>query len=216
MAKKTKAAKSAKTVNWSAAIKHLRKDKTLRRIIDRVDVCSLTPSKSYFIDLVESIVGQQVSVAAARSINAKFAAKFPRKKPTPELVLKFFAESDEETIKSTGVSKQKRAYLIDLSQHFVDNRIPHRKFSKMTDEEIIDCLVAVKGIGRWTAEMILIFSLNRPDVWPVDDLGIRESVFRHFKLKERPTAKALRDFADAWRPYRSVASWYLWKGRDTK
>lgn len=201
---------------WAPAITHLRKDKTLAKIIERVGPCTLTPvpAKDCFIKLVQSILSQQVSTAAAASMYRKLAAQFPRKRPTPERLVQFLDTSDEETIRSCGLSRQKRAYIHDLASRFASGEIKSKDFATKSDDELVAELTPIKGIGRWTVEMLLIFALNRPDVWPVDDLGIQESVFRHWprKFEERPKGKQIRDFADKWRPWRSVASWYLWRG----
>jgi DNA-3-methyladenine glycosylase II len=204
---------------WLDAITHLRKDKTLSRIIDRFGPCTLRPthSRDHYIRLVQSILSQQVSVKAAASMYTKLAANFPRKRPTPDRMMVFLSTSDEATLRSCGLSRQKRAYVHDLARRIVNNDIDLRTLDRQSDQQIIDHLTRVKGIGQWTVEMLLIFALNRPDVWPVDDLAIRESVFRHWprKFKERPTPKPLIPFADKWRPYRSIASWYLWRGLKT-
>ena len=124
---------------------------------------------------------------------------------------RFLREGDEETVRSCGLSRQKRSYILDLAERFHAKQIPSRRFSRMSDDQIIESLTQIKGIGRWTVEMLLIFGLNRTDVWPVDDLGLQEGVRRAFKMAERPKAKEIVHFADAWRPYRSVATWYLWR-----
>ena len=207
---------------WDAALEHLGRDRVMRKIIDRVGPCTLqpTPDKDHYIRLVQSILSQQVSVAAARSMYAKLSANFPRKRPTPALMVTFLTMSSDELIRSCGLSRQKRAYIHDLATRFAEKSIVPKKFAGMNDDELVEHLTAVKGIGRWTVEMLMIFALNRPDVWPVDDLAIRESVFRHWpkRFAERPSAKELRPFADRWRPYRTIASWYLWRGLkpDTK
>ena len=107
------------------------------------------------------------------------------------------------------------AYLRDLARHFEEGKIPTRRFARMTDEEIIEALTAVHGIGRWTAEMFLIFNLNRPDVFPVDDLGVRKGVQRVLGLAEMPKPKECVGHGEVWRPYRTIATWYLWRGGDT-
>ncbi len=114
-------------------------------------------------------------------------------------------------MKRCGLSRQKRAYLIDLADHFVSNKIATRKLSRMSDDEVIEALTKVKGVGRWTAEMFLIFVLNRPDVWPVDDLGVQEAVKKALKLPARPKPKELMLLGDRWRPHRSLAAWYMWR-----
>jgi DNA-3-methyladenine glycosylase II len=141
----------------------------------------------------------------------RFRDLFPRRRPTPQLVLDAFGKGEPEVLRKCGLSRQKATYLQDLSRHFVDGRIPTRRLGRMTDEEVIASLVEVKGIGRWTAEMFLIFTLNRPDVLPVDDLGLKEGVRDVYGLPERPGAKALAEIGERWRPYRSIATWYLWR-----
>ncbi len=200
--------------DWSAAIKHLSKvDPTMKAIIKKVGACTIAPRKDYFIVLCTSIFNQQISMAAASSLFKKFRAHFPRKTPTPKLTLKFL-KGDEELIRSCGISRQKRAYLIDLSQHFLENKIPIRKLHSMSDAEITESLTAVHGIGRWTAEMFLMFVLNRPDVFPIDDIGLQAAVHRAYGLPERPKPKILLPLGEPWRPWRTVATWYLWRGSE--
>lgn len=206
----------ATSTSWTEAEEFLKRDRVMKKLIERVGPCTLSPQKDVFATLVKSILAQQVSGAAANSMHRKLKAQMPRKRITPQNVLNFLTTSDEETIRSCGLSRQKRGYIHDLSGKFLDGTVPYKHFCKLDDEQLIECLTEVKGIGRWTAEMLLIFSLNRTDIWPVDDLGIRESVFRHWpkKFAERPKPKEILDFADKWRPWRSVASWYLWAGVD--
>lgn len=204
------------STSWNEAENFLKRDRVMKRLIDRVGPCTLAPNKDVFATLVKSILSQQVSGAAANSMHRKLCEQLPRKKITPQNIFDFLTHKDDETIRSCGLSRQKRAYIHDLSGKFLDGTVPYKRFSKLDDEELIKSLTQVKGIGRWTVEMLLIFSLNRTDVWPVDDLGIRESVFRHWpkKFTERPKPKEILDFAEKWRPWRSVASWYLWAGVD--
>ena len=119
---------------------------------------------------------------------------------------------DPSSLSRCGLSRQKAAYLTDLAAHFLDGRVRTRKLADMNDDEIIDALTCVNGIGRWTVEMFLIFVLNRPDVLPVDDLGLREAMRGVYGLKARPGATELTAVAERWRPYRTVATWYLWRG----
>ena len=196
---------------WQPAIEHLRKDERLAKLIDAVGPCTLRPRRNYYHKLVQSILSQQVSVKAAAAMYLKLAKQFPRKHPTPEAMVRFLTSGDEELIKSCGLSRQKKGYLLDLSQRFASGEIKPARFNRMSDEEIVQALTPIKGIGRWTVEMLLIFGLNRPDVWPVDDLGIQIGVQRFFDLPERPKPKEIIDFADAWKPYRSIASWYIWR-----
>jgi DNA-3-methyladenine glycosylase II len=187
-----------------------RRDPVLRKIIKQVGPCQLKPRKEYFFILCDSIISQQLSVKVANVLLERFRKHLAGgKHPTPEEVL----AADTEELRKLGLSYQKIAYLKDLAKHFHEKKIVPQKFHTLSDEEIIAELVAVKGIGRWTAEMFLIFSLCRLDIWPVDDLGIKKAVQKTYGLKELPTAKELLKFEERkdWRPYRSVVSWYLWR-----
>ena len=198
--------------DWARAVRHLRRaDPVLRRVIDRVGPCTLHPRRDYFVVLCKAIFTQQISTAVATILFGRFRELFPLRRPTPQLVLAALESQDVDVLRKCGLSRQKAAYLHDLSRHFVDGRIPTRQLCRMSDEGVIESLVAVKGIGRWTAEMFLIFTLNRPDVLPVDDLGLREGVRDVYDLPERPGAKLLNEIGERWRPYRSIATWYLWR-----
>ena len=204
--------KTVGETDWAAAARHLsRRDVKLARVIARVGPCTLRPRRDYFVVLCKAIFTQQISTTVAAVLFGRFRDQFPLRRPTPKLVLEALVNGDRELIRRCGLSRQKAAYLLDLSRHFVDGRIPTRRLGRMGDEEVIESLVAVKGIGRWTAEMFLIFTLNRPDVLPVDDLGLREGVREVYGLSERPGAKALTELGERWRPYRTVATWYVWR-----
>lgn len=201
---------------WDPAIKHLIKvDARMAKVIARTGPCLLMPRRDYFVTLCKAIFSQQLSTIVAASLFKRFRNEFPKQRPTPELLLRALTE-DAEFFRRCGLSRQKAAYLKDLAEHFVSNRIPTRKLSRMSDEEVIEALVNVKGIGRWTAEMFLMFVLNRPDVLPVDDLGLREGVRDIYQLKERPTPKQVIEMCEHWRPYRSVATWYVWRRNSKK
>ena len=198
---------------WAEAIAHLRRDEVLGRVIDRVGPCTLRPRRDYFVKLVQSILSQQVSVKAAAAMYRKLAGQFAGQKVTPAELVRFLRESDELVIRSCGLSRQKRAYVLDLAERFHAGSVPSRRFARMTDEQIIETLTPIKGVGRWTVEMLLIFGLNRTDVWPVDDLGLQEGIRREWGMATRPKAKEIIHFGDAWRPYRSIATWYLWRSK---
>src|SRR5687767_9199644 len=196
--------------NWSAAEAHLRRaDPALARVIDRVGPCTLAPRRDYFVVLCKAIFTQQISTAVATVLFGRFRELFPQRRPTPAAVLEALKGEKPEVLRHCGLSRQKAAYLQDLAQHFLDNRIPTRRLASMDDEAVIEALVNVKGIGRWAAEMFLIFVLNRPDVFPVDDLGLAEGVRDVCGLHERPGKKALLEIGEKWRPWRTVATWYL-------
>ena len=184
-------------------------DRVLREIIDRVGPCTLRPMKNYFMALAEAIVSQQLSVKASATIFQRFQQLYAnphQRRPRPEEIL----ATSEEALRGVGLSRQKISYLRDLAQKFAAGMVNPRKFRGMPDEEIIEALVQIKGIGRWTAEMFLIFSLNRLDVLPVDDLGFRKAIQRAYRLRKLPTAEKIRKLAKPWEPYRSLATWYLW------
>lgn len=199
--------------NWSAAQRHLsRAHPGMKRIIKLVGPCKLRRRRDYFPILCHSIFAQQLSTKIANILFSRFQKLFPRGRITPARVTILIGPgANEQKLKGVGMSRQKREYLLDLARHFERGEIPTRKFARMNDEEIIESLTKVNGIGRWTAEMFLIFVLNRPDLWPVDDLGLREGIRRLHKLTDRPTAKDCIPHGDCFRPYRSVATWYLWR-----
>ena len=200
--------------NWAEAQAHLRAvSPQLARLIELVGPCTLAPRRDYFVVLCKAIFTQQISTRVATVLFGRFREHFPSRRPTPRLVLDGMNGDDgENAFPGCGLSRQKRKYVRDLAQHFATNQIPTRKLAGMTDDEVIDALVQVNGIGRWTAEMFLIFTLNRPDVLPVDDLGLRQGTQRVFGLKKTPDAKTLTKLAEPWRPWRSIATWYIWRG----
>ena len=167
----------------------------------------LKRNRSYFVVLCRSIVSQQISVAAADTIYSRFQKLCGSRAPTPERV----AGLRDAPLKAAGLSRQKAAYLKDLSHRFLDRTIRSRQLNYLSNEEIIDRLTKVHGIGRWTAEMFLIFSLNRLDVLPVDDLGLRAAVQNIYRMKDRPDAKRLRAIGKKWSPFETVATWYAWR-----
>ena len=193
---------------WADAVAHLSTDPELARLIARVGPCRLRPRKDYYMALCQAIFAQQVSTVVATIIFKRFRKLFPGSRPTPARTLKL----TDRQLQSAGVSRQKRGYLRDLARHFASGKVPVRRLCRMSDQQIMEVLLPVKGVGRWTVEMFLIFVMNRPDVWPVDDLGVKKSVQALRKLKALPDAKSLGPVADAWRPWRTVAAWYLWRG----
>lgn len=193
--------------DFEAALAHLHGDPVMSGIIKRVGPCELRPTKQYFLTMCESILAQQLAIAAARTITRRFCELFPRKRPTPEAV----AALTDEQFRSAGVSPQKLRYLRDLAEKFAGGHIPTRRIGGMEDDAVVEALTQVKGVGVWTAQMFLIFVLNRPDVWPVDDFGLRRAIQLAYGMRKPPDAKRMLKHAEPWRPYRTVASWYLWK-----
>jgi 3-methyladenine DNA glycosylase/8-oxoguanine DNA glycosylase len=190
---------------------HLREaDERLARVIQLAGPFSLRPQRlqSPFAALMRAIVYQQLSGKAAATILARTCGLFPKETPTPELLL---ATSDER-LRSAGVSRNKAASLKDLAAKTLDGTVPTlARLKKMSDDEIIEHLTQVRGIGRWTVEMLLIFRLGRPDVLPVADLGVRKGFQITYRGRALPEARRLLKHGERWRPYRSVASWYLWR-----
>ena len=161
--------------------------------------------------LLRSIVGQQLSTKAARAIWERLVDLFDGRTPTPREII----ESDPEAIRAVGLSRLKVAYLRDLAERVEDGELELDSLPELPDEEVSDQLIAVKGLGRWTADMFLIFHLGRPDVLPVGDLGIRRAVQRNYGLDELPAAAELERIAEPWRPHRSLACLYLWRSLDS-
>jgi len=168
-----------------------------------------------FPSLVRVIAGQQISTKAAATIYGRLAALMPDG-VAPEAML---ALTDEQ-FRQAGMSRQKITYLRDLAAKVVSGDLPVHSLHELTDEEVIEAIVRVKGLGRWSAEMFLMFRLHRPDVLPVDDLGIVNAIHRLYRLRKKPTADRIRKIGESWRPYRTVACWYLWRSlentKDTK
>lgn len=175
---------------------------------------NIEPSLSLrpFDALAESIAYQQLSGKAAATIWKRVRALFPGKKRLdPKLVL----ATPDEKLRAAGLSRSKVAALKDLAAKTIDGTVPSaRALAKMSDEEIIERLIAVRGIGRWTAEMLLLFDLGRPDVWPVHDYGVQKGFAKTFGKRKLPTPKQLLKLGEKWRPYRSVAAWYFWRALD--
>ena len=198
--------------------RHLRrKDPVMRELIKRVGKLDLEarrrgrPADAYGA-LVRSIVGQQLSTKAARTIYERMIELWDGKTPTPEQLL----ATDPEAIRGAGMSRPKVSYLRDLAERVLDGRLELDRLGKLSDEEISAELVAVKGIGQWSADMFLIFHLGRPDVLPVGDLGVRRAAQNVYALPELPAPDALFEMGEPWRPYRSLASLYLWRSLDNE
>lgn len=190
----------------------LRRDPVLAALIRRHGPCGLVAAQraDHFSALVRAITFQQLSTKAASTIYNRMTTLMPGGVPTPE----GFAGVTDEELRAAGLSRQKSAYLRDLCEKVTTGAVDLQALDGLADEEVIGALVQVKGIGRWSAEMFLIFRLLRPDVFPVGDLGIVTAVQRAYGLRKRPTPDRLRKIAEAWRPYRSIASWYLWRSLD--
>jgi DNA-3-methyladenine glycosylase II len=194
------------------AVDHLKKsDPVLRAIIERVGPCRMEFGVPEFASVAEAIVYQQLNGKAAVTIFNRFVA-LAGDPLTPEGILKL---SDAQ-LRAVGLSKQKSSYLKDLAKKTSDGLLNFARLPEMTDEEVIEHLTQVKGIGEWTAHMFLMFSLRRPDVLPTGDYGVQVAIKKHYKKRKLPKPKDMEKIARAWEPYRSVACWYMWRSLDIK
>lgn len=192
------------------ALTHLKRDKKLAVLIKKYPKPAFTHGRDPFEALCRAIVGQQLSVKAAATIYSRFQALY--KELTPKAV----AKTKLEKFRSVGLSKQKASYVVDLAKKFLDGTVDPKRFHELTDEAIRAHLVAVKGVGRWTADMFLMFTLHRPDILPTGDLGIQKGMQKLFKLKSLPTPEKMEILTEPWRPYRTIACRYLWDSLDNE
>jgi DNA-3-methyladenine glycosylase II len=194
-----------------SAIQHLRRaDPTMNDIIRRVGPFTLKTQPDRFVLLVRSIIGQQISVSAARSIMKRLEEAVAPLRISAETLIRF----EPATLRPLGVSPQKAGYLVDLARKSADGDLRLNQLGRMDDESVIEHLVQVKGIGRWTAQMFLIFGLGRLDILPHADLGIQTAIRKNYGLRTNPKPKKIDRLAQPWRPYCSIASWYLWQTLD--
>ena len=194
---------------WAEACAHLsRKDRVMKKLIPQFGDAILESRGDAFVTLARSIVGQQISVKAAQSVWDKFS-KLSRKL-TPAGVLKLKVDD----MRAAGLSARKVEYLVDLALHFDSGTVHVKQWQGMDDEAIIAELVAIRGIGRWTAEMFLIFHLMRPNVLPLDDVGLLNGISRNYFSGEPVSRSDAREVAQAWQPYCTVATWYIWRSLD--
>jgi DNA-3-methyladenine glycosylase II len=182
-------------------------DPRLAEIIARVGVHRPVIEPRPFIALIESITQQQVSMRAAAAIFARLKRACPRGRLTPQALL----DLDASALRGIGLSRQKAQYVRNVADAFAGGRLSAAKLRRMSDDEVLTEVSKIKGVGRWTVEMLLIFSLGRPDVWPIDDLGLRRAVQRFLELSAPPGADQMRKLGQRWRPYRTYAAWYLWR-----
>jgi DNA-3-methyladenine glycosylase II len=191
-----------------------RRDPTLGEVVEKVgppDLRRGRPRRTHFAELVRAICYQQLAGAAARAIHGRVEALFDGV-PTAEAVL----ATPDEQLRAAGLSAAKTASIRDLATRVADGEVELDRVSRLSDDEIVRELTLVRGIGRWTAEMFLMFQLGRLDVWPVDDFGVRKGFARIYSLPETPTPKALAPLGDGYRPYRSIAAWYCWRAADIR
>lgn len=188
------------------AIKFLKKDPKLAKIIQKVGKYEISLVKNPYKSLIDAIITQQLSGAAADSISKKFQKLYQRY-PKPADVI----NTSDSKLRSVGLSKMKVTYIKDLSEKIQSKELRISSLKDRSDEEVVSHLTQVKGIGRWTAEMFLIFSLGRLDVLPVGDLGLKKGMQRLYSMPELPEKDEIEEIAEKWRPYRTVATWYIWK-----
>ena len=195
---------------WDAAVAHLmRRDRIMKKLIPKFPNISLVSRGNPFMTLARSIVGQQISVKAAASVWQRLLLECG-KRPTPASVQK----AGLEKLRAAGLSGRKAEYILDLSTHFSEKLVSPKKWAAMDDESVIAELTAIRGIGRWTAEMFLIFNLQRPDVLPLDDVGLLNAISLHYFSGEPVSRFEAREVAQGWQPWSTVATWYLWRSLD--
>jgi DNA-3-methyladenine glycosylase II len=194
---------------WDEACRHLMKsDRVMKRLIPQFGQARLESRGDAFVTLARSIVGQQISVKAAQTVWDRFAKLSRRLTPGQVLKLKV------DDMREAGLSARKVEYLVDLALHFEQKQVSVKNWTQMSDDDIIAELVAIRGIGRWTAEMFLIFHLMRPNVLPLDDVGLINGISRSYFSGEAVSRSEAREVAQAWAPYCSVATWYIWRSLD--
>ena len=190
------------------ALTQLRKrDKVLRRVIDSAGDFTLKPKRDRFAMLIQSIISQQISTSAATSIRRRLTEMLAPEKVAAEVILRY----SPEELREAGVSPQKAGYMLDLCRCVTDGTVQLNVIGRLSDEKVIEELTKIRGIGVWTAQMFLMFSLCRPDVFPVGDLGIRNGIGKMYGFEERPTEAECLAIAETWAPYRTIASWYCWR-----
>ena len=192
---------------------HLATDPNMAAIMPLITLPEIETHSDIYVDLLGSIVSQQLSVKAAATINGRFLDLFPKQQPWPELVLGL----DTEILRGCGLSYQKAGYIKNIAQYWLDNQSDKKDWMAIAEDDIIAELTQIKGVGKWTVQMILMFRLNRLDVFPIDDLGIRQGMIKLYEVEETGKAlvKRLTEIAEPWRPYRTIACRHIWKWKDT-
>ncbi|SFE63312.1 DNA-3-methyladenine glycosylase [Nitrosomonas sp. Nm166] len=195
---------------WKQAIQELAAcDKVMHRLTQHFESAAILTSRGCaFTTLARSIVGQQISVKAAESVWQKVISAIP------ELTPCHIASAEQDLLRTCGLSARKITYLQDLSRHFLQGTLKETQWMEMDDEALIAQLIQIRGVGRWTAEMFLIFHLQRPDVLPLDDIGLQRAVSQHYNDNQPVNKKMMLELAKPWQPWRSVATWYLWRSLD--
>jgi DNA-3-methyladenine glycosylase II len=200
-------------VSPAAAVRHLRAaDPVMARVVEAVGPCRFKPRAegTHFDALVRSIVYQQISGKAAATILGRLHEIYGGRAPAPEELL----ATDEERLRAAGLSRQKQAYLRDLAEKCAGGGVPLEAIDSLPDDEVVAALVSVKGVGRWTAEVFMMFRLGRADVLPTADLGIQKAIQRAYRLRKLPPPRRVAEIGACWAPHRTIASWYLWRSLD--
>jgi DNA-3-methyladenine glycosylase II len=197
----------------SAYIAHLSKDKKLKKVLDQQEPHKLVKRKKIYLHLCASIMSQQLSTKVADVIYKRFLALYGKKQPTPQQIV----DTPFDTLRGIGLSNAKTNYVQNVCRFFIEEKITDEQLYKMKDEEVITKLTQIKGVGKWTVEMILMFSLQHEDVLPVDDLGIQQAMIKLYKLdatNKKLLYEQMYNAAEKWRPYRTYASVHLWRWKD--
>jgi len=198
---------------WDDACRHLaRRDRVMKKLIPRLGPARLQSRGDAFTTLARSIVGQQISVKAAQSVWERLVTQ--QQAAGERLCPLHLGGSEVAALRSAGLSARKAEYLLDLARHFGEQRVHPTQWAQMDDEAVIEELVAIRGIGRWTAEMFLIFHLLRPNVLPLDDLGLLKGISLNYFSGEPVSRAEARELGEGWAPFRSVATWYIWRSLD--
>ncbi len=195
--------------NKNKALKHLRNDPVMAAMIKKLKYPKMDIPNPVYLELLRSIIYQQISIKAAASVYNRFLEKIDFQTDNPDKILSL----EFEDLKSCGLSRQKTSYIINIAQFFKDEKIKEEDIYKMSDEEIIKYFTQIKGVGKWTVEMLLIFTMFREDVFPELDYAVQVAIQKNYKLKEEKAAllKKMRAIAEPWRPYRTLASLYCWQ-----
>ncbi|WP_317897189.1 DNA-3-methyladenine glycosylase family protein [Aurantibacillus circumpalustris] len=194
---------------------HLKKDKILKKVIQTVGEIKTEKNLDLYFSLMRSIVSQQLSVKAAATIWGRFLDLFKDRYPDAKILLKI----NDDKLRAVGLSYQKAGYLKNIARFSLDKTLEYKLLKSKTDDELIDYLIEIKGVGRWTVEMLLMFSLKRDDVFPVDDLGIQNGIKILYNLNsenKKQLYSQMLEIAENWRPYRSIACMYIWRHKDSK
>lgn len=195
-----------------AARRHImRRDPVLGALVKQIGPTDLRRRGTPYQSLFRALLYQQLAGAAAATIERRLLALFDDRVPEPDALL----ATETEKLRSVGLSRQKASYMHSLAEHFASGQISNRALGRMSDEELIEHVTQIKGIGTWTAHMLLMFSLGRPDVLPTGDLGVQKAIQEVYELREPPDPKTMLEIGEPWRPFRTIASWYLWRTRDT-